>query len=213
MLESNEAQLVLITSDVEPQLMVKHVINLAVLKKVPILVVPDLRNILKSKTGIASVAIAIKKKLSSEEFTRISGVCKKVFENYPVPPTHINYNRQEENPTDLIGEEKRNKTKQVLFSTNSKLSKENESEKQEKSTQFHLLRKNKTERSFIPELSISGDNSQKRLNKLQDSADFLSFGTKEINAGLKTYKSLKIKRIKNNSNRSKKKIEMLQKKK
>ncbi|VEN49061.1 unnamed protein product [Callosobruchus maculatus] len=52
LLETNTAGSVLIAGDVQPRLMVQHIVDMAVLYKIPILVFNQLRDVLKSTCGL-----------------------------------------------------------------------------------------------------------------------------------------------------------------
>lgn len=95
-LEKNEVSAILLSSDINPQFMVKHVIDLAVLLSVPVLVVNNLRKTLLDITGISSACFSIKNFNGSEpSLAKICNTIRDIAKDYPVPVNHINYNRRE----------------------------------------------------------------------------------------------------------------------
>lgn len=95
-LERNEASVVLVANDINPQFIIKHVIDLSVLLSVPVLVVTNLRNTLKLTTGITGGCFCIKKcDHLNYNLSLLCDTFRTVYENYPVPKNHINYDRCE----------------------------------------------------------------------------------------------------------------------
>lgn len=204
LLENDMCACVLITSDVTPQLMVRHVVDMAVLTSTPVLVMPDLRKILKSCCGLSSVSLGVKKDVLNN-----SGLCvivkqvKEIYGHYPVPKDHINYHRinvEDSKDVEMV-ESSGNKTNV------GKLDSEEEF--------VYLQRTNNGKRAFVPELS---EFSGRMVNEtVAGSSDgFLAFNqdeNKSINMTKKQYKSLVIKRLKGNKDREKRKQEQLKGKK
>lgn len=217
LLENNSASSILITGDVNPQIMVKHIIDMAVLKKVSVLIIPNLRSTLKEKTGIASVVIAFKGVSMDSRYWIIDKKVKEISSNYAVSPDHVNLHRNVDNSDDeLISQCSPMDVDQSPFKSESKTSRN-----------LYLYRKSKTKRAFIPELSQKRE-IIKPFNELEvNTSGFLAFSdsitnrkseddTRKNNIQTKSkvsYKSLLIKRVANNKDRDKKKIAMLKKSK
>ncbi|CAH2017130.1 unnamed protein product [Acanthoscelides obtectus] len=109
LLESNTATAVLIAGDVQPRLMVQHIIDNAVLYKTPILIFAQLRDTLKDRCGVSSACIAISKNLPSEsKLILVKEVVETIFMKCPPPINHINYKRA----LDSISSETGNVTKE-----------------------------------------------------------------------------------------------------
>ncbi|KAF2883331.1 hypothetical protein ILUMI_22833 [Ignelater luminosus] len=218
LLENDSVSSILITGEVNPQIMVKHIIDMAVLKKVPVLIIPNLKNTLKEKTGIASVTIAFKELSMDSQYWTIDQKIKEISSNYAVPQDHINYHRKDYNSDDdeLISQCSPMDVDESSFKSESK-----------PSCNLYLFRKSIAERAFVPELSQKREIIQP-FNELEvNSSGFLAFSdsitnrkseddTRKDNIQKKSkvsYKSLLIKRITNNKDRGKKKIDMLKRSK
>lgn len=215
-LEADEISSVLLTSDAQPQMMVKHVVDLAVLRNVPALVVTGLRNILKERVGFGGLAVGFKKDLTMDsKYWAIDQKVKELATNYPVPVNHINYARQQAAL----------ESNKMEIKSNESLRKEGPIEKMQSETSkpLYLYRTSTKYRCFVPQ---SSQTAEEVVHKMQiDSSGFVSFGkdvlekkldseaVKNVRPHKVSYKSLLIKRVRNNEDRGKKKIEMLKRKK
>lgn len=201
-LESGNVRCVLITADVKPKLMVEHVIDQSVLMRTPVLVVPELRTVLKQICRISSVTIAFTDVI---KYAEVREAIEQTAVKYPIPTNHIHFNRiTTASDTSVIviddsimdineDENERNSSEQ------------NRDDKQdEPSTDgIYLFRKSVTERVFVPEKSSE---QIKNLGHMQlDSMEFLPFGVSSAPTVPK-YKSLTVKRVKGDVNRAKRKI-------
>lgn len=211
-LEADEISTVLLTSDAKPQMMVKHIIDLAVLRNVPTLVVAELRVILNKCVGFGGLAVGFKKNLNMDsKYWAIDQKVKELATNYPVPVNHINYARQQATLESNKMEIESNKSLSTKDSKESVISKS-----------LYLYRTSTKYRCFVPQ---SSRNTEEVVHKMQvDSRGFISFGeevnekpvsenTDNVRSRKVSYKSLLIKRVRNNEDRGKKKIEMLKRKK
>ncbi|KAK4874078.1 hypothetical protein RN001_013438 [Aquatica leii] len=194
LLESNLASSVLISADVDPKFLVKHIVDMCVLRKVPVLAVPNLKNILKEVTGLVGVTIAFK---CNTNYAVIDEKIKQLYKNYQPLIAHISTHTESNEETQMEVVHKDNKPSQ---------------------TNVYLYRKSKTQRVFIPELSVKRDSLSTFIQTGNESLDFISLGDnpvkidtkKEVRTGTKvSYKSLLLKRVTSNKNRDKKKIEQL----
>jgi ribosomal protein L7Ae-like RNA K-turn-binding protein len=199
LLENHEACSVLVASDVLPRLLVQHILDQAVLYNVPVLVVQDLRDIFKSKCGLSAVTIALRQTIKSDsKLGLIQQTISNIYENYPVPKTHINYHRQ-------LG------TVTISDSEDEKNEEVNESGDEVTEVKSYLLKREKDKkRAFVPEKSKAGE--VESFIELES-----SFGTtSSVNNAEKMkieYHSLTVKRVKGNKNRTKRKIEKFKTKK
>lgn len=209
-LELDEIGTVLLTGDVNPQMMVKHVVDLAVLRNVPLLVVPELRTVLKQSIGFGSLAIGFKKNLTMDsKYWAIDQKVKELAANYPVPVNHINVARQQVAP-------EVNK-----METESRSDETSESRLASPPQVYYLYRTSIKYRCFVPE---STQKTDEVVHKMQvDSSGFVPFAASVLEKEAPeevshtrprkiSYKSLLIKKVRNNEDRSKKKIEMLKRK-
>ncbi|KAL3272705.1 hypothetical protein HHI36_014169 [Cryptolaemus montrouzieri] len=148
LLECNSFAVVLIHKDC-PKLLVDHIVDLAILHNVPLLVVSELKDILKEYCGLESLVIAIKTTDIKPNLSKIVKVVKEISENYPPPAQHINSKRIEQDNNNYQISEVDTQLKNTNF-----VEKTRESTKIQK---CHLYRTTVNERTFIPE------NSKKNL--------------------------------------------------
>lgn len=192
LLEKSAAQAVLIASDVSPRLLVKHVMDMCVIKNVPVLVVPQLREVLKQRAGMSAVAFGVK-----DDGDLLAQTVKNIHMNYPVPEDHIHSFRRQE----CEGIENKE-------AVDVEMEVETCREMVERKELF-LRRASKTERAFKAESSESAAAIVSVPAKGQGDVGFLcleeSVGktVKKVN-----YKALIVKRLKGNKEREKRKKEI-----
>lgn len=199
------ASSVLITSEVEPRLMVKHVVDLAVLHNTPLLIVPNLKTILKEHIGINSMVLAFK--LNAEipsNYSIIIEEIKEIYTKHLPPEKHINFNRIE-------AVEEAPQAMDVEIATKEKI------ETIASFKNCHLRRQDTTQRVFVPELSTDGE-ATTVLDKTSTDLNYIPIGDikvskKEPTKPKVSYKSLIVKRVTGNKDRNKKKIDTLKRKK
>lgn len=136
---------VLITADVNPRYMVKHVIDLCVLKKVNVLVVPKLKETLASSTGIPTIVLGLN---DVRKFDAFNEKVKTLCANYPVPERHAHFAEDEAccvEPEQSVVEDE-----EIAVTKN-----------------FHLIRTDPNVRVFVPETS--------KAKSQTNPTDFLSF--------------------------------------
>ncbi|CAH0563316.1 unnamed protein product [Brassicogethes aeneus] len=196
-LEKNELDSVLISSDVQPRLMVGHVIDMCVLNNCNVLIVEELRNKLKATCGFNSVVVGFKRSIHiNSDLNFVLVEVKHISQHHPVPTDHINYykrNNADVQKDVVSGSSGESKIKKRVISVI-------DVEAIQKSV--YLLRNSNEKRTFVPtESSSSKDNP-----KVND--NFLSFGenmdTSKSLKIVKNYKPLVVKRLKGNPKRSKK---------
>ncbi|XP_018326447.1 ribonuclease P protein subunit p38-like [Agrilus planipennis] len=230
-LEQTALASLLISDDVKPHLMVRHLIDMSVMNGIPVLIVPKLREILQAKLGIKSVAFGLKKDLEQDSnYYLLNEKIRSIYNNYPVPEAQINFPRQRLFDSENIDTTAEDLDHNLSLSStpNSQddaYHEESEMEVDEKPPQdIYLYRKSKKERVFIPNSIVEVEKS--------NTLDFISFDrennenntseqkmeTYEIDTGVnkkrrEKYQGLVVKRIKSNSERMQKKIEGIKKKK
>ncbi|XP_060521260.1 uncharacterized protein LOC132698939 [Cylas formicarius] len=189
-LEDGSARAVLISDDVRPKVMVEHLVDQAVLQSVPVLVVPGLRDILRCKCGIGSAAVAF---TACERYEMTQKCIEDIFRGYPVPRNHINYRRS-------INYVIREKSMAAMGGME-------DSTPQEEapvvlSPKVYLFRRDKNERVFTPDsdsvnvVTRVGSVDYVRLQSFSDSVEAVHI-------------PLKVKRIKGNVNRNKRKGDLI----
>lgn len=199
-LESGNLHCVLITADVKPKLMVEHIIDQSILLQIPVLVVPELRKVVKDTCGISSVTIAFTDVI---KYAEIHEAIEQIAVNYPIPRNHIHFNRiTAENSVIVIDDS--------IIEINEEEDRRNFSEQncddkqQDPSTDgIYLYRKSVTERVFVPEKSCGQMNNPGHMP--MDSMEFLPFAVSSAPT-LPKFKSLMVKRMKGDVNRTKRKI-------
>ncbi|CAH1116199.1 unnamed protein product [Phaedon cochleariae] len=197
-LENNSASSVLITSDVLPRIMVQHLVDMAVLKNIPILAVDNLRSLLKTQCGIGSVALAIHREIPTEsKLNLIKDLVHTLFTTCSVPVNHINYKRSIDNHVAAHPQPNITKQKEPKIPVDENAIRQ----------LVHLKRQNQHSRTFKPELSTI----DKKVTKLQvDETGFLAFSDDPVEEKpLKHYKSLIVKRLRGDKNRNKRKMKSL----
>lgn len=200
LLEKDEAISVLLSSDVTPQLMIKHVIDLCVFKRIPVLVVPDLKQFLKDTVGIGATVLAFRNNLLTD--SKLYLVHKRItdmFVNYPISEKHAAFNIIDTNFFDVVSNEtiKDDKTKVDLHIEN-----------------VYLYRDiSKTGRVFVPK--NSNESKGNRVDTVETHlTGFLSLNDNiDDSSKLSTYNSLVVKQIKGNPHRNKRKVDMIKNKK
>ncbi|CAG9774086.1 unnamed protein product [Ceutorhynchus assimilis] len=207
-IEKGIASSILIANEVKPKLMVEHLLDSSVLLRIPTLVVPGLRDILKTTCGISSAALAL---TDTEKFKELQLIVKNLHEKYPVPKRHINYQRS------LIDEDQTNNQSVVVIEDEDCPKTTEDSvivvedpmvvidDDNEKST-VYLYRDSKNKRVFVPSKSDAGPIIGEVATNL-----FLSLCDVD-SPPKKLYKSLKVRRIKGNHNRNKMKIGQIKEK-
>ncbi|XP_046629833.1 uncharacterized protein LOC124310158 isoform X1 [Neodiprion virginianus] len=86
LLERDDACCVVLESNVEPMLLIKHIVTMADLKIIPVILVPFLKSVMLETIGFACAAIALKKMVAQSEYHHFHLLYKKVFElatNFP----------------------------------------------------------------------------------------------------------------------------------
>lgn len=215
----------LIANDVNPQLMVKHVVDISVLCDIPLLIVPELRILLKNCTGIVSVIIGIKNTTPpGSQLQLLAQKIKELHCNYPVPKEHVNYHRKYAMLTE---------TKESVAATNDsdmsqtieRVNKETSesvcraitdtcaSETNESSNQLYLFRDSKNKRVFVP---VTSDGSARIIDKSEDKMEYLALDQTTEKPEIQTsvsYRSLIVKRLKGNKDRNRRKKDVMREKK
>ncbi|KAF5291470.1 hypothetical protein FQR65_LT01782 [Abscondita terminalis] len=152
------------------------------LQKVPILLIRNLKDLLKQTTGLASLSVGFK---LNSNFAMIDAKIKDLFQNYRPQEDKINSPPNIESEMDHSVD---NLDTECAY----------------------LYRTSKTERMFVPELSVKRETLTTFGEMKQKTTDFISFSNKS-NVKV-SYKSLLLKRVTGNKNRDKKKIEQLKSK-
>ncbi|KAK9752719.1 Ribosomal protein L7Ae/L30e/S12e/Gadd45 family [Popillia japonica] len=144
-IEKDEAISVLLANDVEPHLMIKHIIDLCILKLVPILVVSNFKEFLKQVLGISAAAIAFAKDVvDNEKNETIIQAINRIFLSYPIPTGHACFNNENLN-----------------FLTTSHTNEHNIHTKQDLNVDVYLYRDDKSSgRVFIPRSSNDTHNEK-----------------------------------------------------
>lgn len=226
-LEQNAATAVLIYEKISPQFMIKHVINLCVLKRVPVLIVSNLKETLKDKTGLTGACICLTSDISSnDKLKELEDLISTLSKGYPVPHNHINFKDNTRTNTEnknVLEDSDFICIEDTVGSTAPMETTIEESEEEIKMpiNGWYLPTTGTSKRAFIPGIhevnEITGE--------IRDTADFMSFNesaplkideddkiskrgryfVEEPAAKKGKYIPLKVKRIKGNKNRVKEK--------
>lgn len=219
-LERKNLSCLLIADDVYPQMLVRHITDLAVLQQTPTLVVRNLRNILLTKLGVSSTVLAIKKSVFNDRTVEIAKVIKQISKNYPTPDDHVNFNRsgmlnevQHDNiENNHLMKSQINRTEKIQMELCSTHLIPNIVKSNTENCKFHLHRISKNYREFVP--TFSNLETVKQDGIPTNENGFLTFGQQEEHSltKLKQFKSLKVNRTRSNTKRVTKKAENLKRK-
>lgn len=101
-LENSSVSHILITAEVEPRILVKHVINQAIMNKVPTLVMPYLRTLLKAKCGISSMVLGFRD--HHPKYSLVQTLIEEMATMYPVDKRHPYYSRAQNDSVMFVDE-------------------------------------------------------------------------------------------------------------
>nr|CAI5858865.1 unnamed protein product [Callosobruchus analis] len=169
LLESNTAGAVLIAGDVQPRLMVQHIIDIAVLYRTPVLIFSELRVILKSTCGVSSSCLGVSKNMADDSKLRlVKQTIETIFEKSPPPVNHINYKRSLDSVT---SDNKRVKKDRTQKSKHLEFDKE--------TTRSLHLEKAGTELAFVPPKIIEKDKEKMEVQLIK--SDFIPLSLSDEN--------------------------------
>ncbi|KAG7202031.1 hypothetical protein KM043_004715 [Ampulex compressa] len=162
-LEKNDVCFLLLDAEVEPSLLIRHVILMAESKKVPVLLLPSLKSIAFNTIGYASAAFAFKNidmQSSNHHFYDLYIKVLEISMNHPPPRNSLRL---------FKGDDKVMKNEKMEINTES----QGKSEVQSNSNfsvakDVYVYRASCKERTFVP--PGSAENTSK-----EDSMDFISF--------------------------------------
>lgn len=197
-LEQNSLGTVLLSSDVHPKIMVQHVLDMAVLQNIPILIVPNLRQLTKTYCGINSVALGIAKTApETSPLSVIKVYSQQFFKTIPILKELINSDRSLNlnNKREQIDEENN-----IMDIENCN---QNSSHEDNESHSFYLEKKENNLRTFIPQNS--------KIETAMDTRNIFEVTYNSQKKLLKKYLPLRVKRVKSDITRHKKKIKILKK--
>ncbi|XP_066140513.1 uncharacterized protein [Euwallacea fornicatus] len=201
-IENRLIQSILITGNVQPRLLVEHLIDNCVLMRIPVLVVPQLKSILKESCGISSIVIAF---TNSLKYSKVYEAIKNISVKYPVPRNHIHFHRivDTANNSLIVIDD-------TILEPSVDEKHGSEDNNLTESHNFYLLRKNEKKREFIPEKSTQPIN--KAQSQIASTDVFMEFSQNPAKISVyKNYRSLKVKRTKGDCNRNKRKMDTMQK--
>lgn len=194
-LEKLSVSAVLIAGDIQPRLMVQHVIDQSILHKIPVLIVQKLRNLTKIYCGISCVILGFDKVVDIPKSSAIMvGCINELFTSITPPKDHINSIRSHNL---IVSEEKKYESTQVVSDTDVQLA-----EKPKDS--IYLKNTGTGSRAFIPV-------PRKEVESSAMDIDFIEVPHIPTKVGASQYRSLKVKRLKNDLARTKRKIKILKK--
>lgn len=179
----------MIASDVSPRLLVKHVVDLCIIKNIPILVIPELRQSLHQRCGVSAVVFGVKNNDSLVQ------TIKNIHSTFPVPKDHMHYLQMVKHKEDNV------------LKSNVKKTKIEECDKATDHKVLYLYRTSKSERVFKPEKSeIKVANV---AAPIKEDCEFMALDESvEESIPKVDYKALVVKRLKGNKNREKRKREI-----
>ncbi|XP_033326148.2 uncharacterized protein LOC117220371 [Megalopta genalis] len=226
-LEKNTISCVIMDANIDPQLLVKHIIVMAWNKKIPILTLPNFKTTILSAIGFSSAACALKDivaKSPQHHFYQLYMKMCDIFNDTPLPKYSLQLFKDVEEHSHEIVDEK----DMINLESESKVN-VSEPIKFTLSTDVYKYRTSRKERAFIPPSAMNNFTKEKT-----DTDDFISltnYDTDEFDANIHknmryinihknkyrgkknfnvnknaaniTYLPLKVKRLQGNSNRVK----------
>ncbi|XP_031841026.1 uncharacterized protein LOC116430690 [Nomia melanderi] len=230
-MEKDNVCCVLMDANIDPQLLIKHIIMMAQNKKIPILLLSNFKTILLNTIGLTSAACAFKNTVMKSPEHHFYPLYKKIcdiFEDMPLPKTSLQLFKDTE------------PLEQSMLCKEDVISLKNESEdKTSESTEFTIstnvykYRSSRKERIFIPPSATVSSINESTKEQIEPT-DFISlnnYDSDEDDASIKkhtryinihedkrrnkksfistnkspnvTYLPLKVKRLQGNSNRAK----------
>ncbi|XP_024946946.1 ribonuclease P protein subunit p38 isoform X3 [Cephus cinctus] len=148
-LEKNAVCCVLLDANVEPVLLIKHIVNMALKRNVPVLLIPFLKSVTVETMNFATAAIAFKNNVAKDEANYFHELFKKIVDlaaNYPVPDKAVK----------LLQEDTESQNKELLHNNSCvETDHSTDTDKSIKlftvSTNVYKYRTSRNERVFIPE--------------------------------------------------------------
>ncbi|XP_017788016.1 PREDICTED: uncharacterized protein LOC108570638 [Habropoda laboriosa] len=230
-LEKENVCCILMDANIDPHLLVKHIIHMAQNKKVPILMFPKLKTVTLNTIGFATAACALKNLVMDSpdhHFHPLYMTIYDIFKDIPLPKNTLQLFKDIES------------SEQTILYKEDKISIEDESEiapsepvKFTLSTNVYMYRSSCKERAFVPPSATEGSTSEPIIEKMEHE-DFISiskYSTDEYDRSIKkgtrytnanesknskkrgnnvnktstnvTYLPLKVKRLQGNANRVK----------
>ncbi|XP_078044714.1 uncharacterized protein LOC144474090 [Augochlora pura] len=225
-MEKDIISCILMDANIDPQLLVKHIVIMAQNKKIPMLLLPNFKNSISNAIGFSSAACALKDivaKSPQHHFHPLYTEICDVFSNIPVPKHSLElFKNIEEISDEIVDEEMTNSESESIDNVSDSI-------ETKISTNVYKYRTSNTERVFIPPNAITSSTEEKA-----ETNEFISlddYGTDEFDANIKnntryvhirknkykgnknananknaanvTYLPLKVKRLQGNSNRVK----------
>ncbi|XP_053988060.1 uncharacterized protein LOC128891652 [Hylaeus anthracinus] len=231
-LEKSNVCCVLMDAHIEPQFLIRHIIIMAQNKKVPILLLPNLKTITLNSIGFASAAFALKNIVMvspDHHFYPLYSKIHDISKDIPLPKNSLQLFKDEET------------LEESTLNTEDKISIENVSQTESSepikfilSTNVYKYRSSCKQRAFIPLNAARGSSNEPVVDKVEQN-DFISlsnYNSDEYDASIRkntryinihkdkyrnkrdyskvnktstnvTYLPLKVKRLQGNNNRVK----------
>lgn len=230
-LEKENVCCILMEANIDPHLLVKHVIHMALNKKVPILMFPKLKTVTLNTIGFATAACALKKFVMDSPdhhfYPLYTAICD-IFKDIPLPKNKMQLFKDEA-PEPTISDEEDNMSTEEESHIPSP-----EPPKFTLSTDVYMYRSSCKERAFVPPGATESSTGEQPAVKRTEPDNFISlskYDTDEYDYNIKkgmryidtnedkyskerkrkvnntpinvTYLPLKVKRLQGNPNRVK----------
>lgn len=210
------ASAVLISQDVSPRLLVKHVLEMCTIRNVPVLVIPGLKDNLSSQTNISAVAFAIKNNPDSNEVSSsVIQTVQQIYRMYPVPENYIHCYKKGTKEADVSNQNVSNLNESAVQQQDADVNEQSETEVASNEKDVYLYRTCKSQRVFVPDPLPTDDDKVNSNASCFTSRGFvpLTEKTESLKSVSKTnYRSLIVKRLKGNKDRNKRKQEFMKNK-
>ncbi|CAK9812650.1 hypothetical protein ANTQUA_LOCUS7350 [Anthophora quadrimaculata] len=146
-LEKENVCCILMEANIDPHLLVKHVIHMALNKKVPILMFPKLKTVTLNTIGFATAACALKKLVMDSPdhhfYPLYTAICD-IFKDIPLPKNKMQLFKDVEAPKPIISDEENMSTEEESHIPSP------DPPKFTLSTNVYMYRSSRKERAFVP---------------------------------------------------------------
>ncbi|CAK9821882.1 hypothetical protein ANTRET_LOCUS526 [Anthophora retusa] len=171
-LEKENVCCILMEANIDPHLLVKHVIHMALNKKVPILMFPKLKTVTLNTIGFATAACALKKLVMNSPdhhfYPLYTAICD-IFKDIPLPKNKMQLFKNVEAPKPTISDEEDNMSTEEESHIPSP-----EPPKFTLSTDVYMYRSSREERAFVPPGATESSTGEQPAVKRTEPDNFIS---------------------------------------
>lgn len=179
-LEKENICCVLMDADIDPPLLVKHIIQMAQNSKIPLLLLPQLKIITLNAIGFACAACALKNDVKESEDHHLYPLYQaihNIFKDVPSPKKTFKLYEPVNNSKESDSYETDDSSNEIESQMES-----SETAKYTLSTDVYMYRSSRKERAFVPPTAT--ENSE-----AADTSDFISLGNDDVEDDTRVYRN------------------------